>query len=213
MRSPRLRLALPIAVLAVGGVIAYSLIAHVMTVDDDRSLGGYLFAIGSVAALVLMLAWPGRWRWPVALLTAVAALGAFELRHVVAWDPRWLYLAQHAGIHAALGVAFGRSLRPGHTPLITRLARIAHPDMPAPIVAYTRQVNWAWTIYFATMTGLSLALFFFAPPLWWSVLANFLTLPAAVLMFVIEYVIRLQRFPDFEHASLLDGIRLFSRHR
>jgi uncharacterized membrane protein len=43
----------------------------------------------------------------------------------------------------------------------------------------------------------------------WSLLANVLTLPLVLLMFIAEYAYRLWRFPGFEHASLTAAMRAF----
>ena len=139
----------------------------------------------------------------------VAGFHARDTLHAI--DPRWFYLLQHAGMQALLGVFFGRTLRRGRQPLITTLALRVHRHLPPDLLAYTRQVTVAWTVFFAVMTGLSLGLWCFAPASWWSVMANFLTMPAVIAMFVIEYRIRLRRFPDFDHATLLEGVRVFQR--
>ena len=66
-------------------------------------------------------------------------------------DVSALYLLQYLALHAALGALFARTLRPGHEPLVTRLARAVHGELPAPIMRYTRAVTFAWTLFFAAM--------------------------------------------------------------
>lgn len=201
------------ALATVGLLAAYAIVSHLLIVSDDRTELGYLFAIVSVGVMAAAAGWATRWRWPIALLVTLAAAGGWALRERVGWDPRWLYLLQHAGVHIALGLFFGRSLRAGRTPLITTLATVIHGTLPPHITPYTRSVTTAWTLYFFGMAGCSLLLFMAGPAGWWSVLANFLTPPAIALVFVVEYAIRRQRFPDFPHARLLDGIRAFGRAR
>ncbi|MGD9942723.1 MAG: hypothetical protein AB7L76_23635 [Burkholderiaceae bacterium] len=202
-----------LAAASAAALLAYALLAHRFTVGDDRSLISYLFAAGSLGAMAVAAGWATRWRWPLlaATLLALAAGGALQAQQAL--DPKWIYLAQHAGINALLGLMFGRSLLPGREPLVTRLALLVQGELPAGMPGYTRSVTWAWTLFFAAMTLASLGLFLFGPMAWWSVLANFLTLPAVALMFAAEYAIRLQRFPDYTHASLLDGVRAFNRKR
>jgi uncharacterized membrane protein len=45
----------------------------------------------------------------------------------------------------------------------------------------------------------------------WSVLANLVTLPLVVTLFVVEYLVRLRLHPDFEHVSILEGVRAFMK--
>lgn len=212
-RSRGLNLAL--SALSVGAIVlitvGLSLIGHHLATESRPSAFSYVFAVGSIAAFGIALCWSGRWRWPatLAIVAAAAALVRWLLDEQV--DARWLYLLQHAGMMTALGLLFGLSLRPGRRSLITTLALRVHGELPPGLLRYTRQVNWAWTLFFATMLTLSLLLWWLGPPGWWSVLANFLTLPAVALMFIGEYLIRLWRFPDFPHASLMDGVRAFSR--
>jgi uncharacterized membrane protein len=200
-----------VTVLAVIGLAVYGWFSHLLTMRDDRSGAEYFFSLGSVYLLIVALAWPTRWRRSVAVAATLLAVAAWAMHWAFPWDPRWLNLFQHAGTNACLGVLFGRTLVHGRRPLVTRFALAVHGTLPPGMDAYTRAVTWAWTVFFAVLTGCSLVLFFSGHAYWWSVLANFLTLPAVGLMFLGEYWVRRQRFPKFEHASLLDGIRAFSR--
>ena len=212
-RSRRLNLILSVASVAllVLGSLSLSLVGHHLVSESRPSAFNYLFAVGSIAAVAIALCWSGRWRWPAVGLISIGAVALVRWLMAEHVDPRWLYLLQHAGSMIGLGLLFGLSLRAGRRSLITTLAERVHGELPAPLLRYTRQVNWAWTAFFAIMAVLSLLLWWRGPDGWWSVLANFLTLPAVALMFIGEYLLRLRRFPDFPHASLLDGVRAFSR--
>ncbi len=199
----------------VASLAAYAIVSHRLIVADDRSELGYLFALASAGLMAAAAGWGlPRWRWPIALLVTCAGAALWWLRERVGWDPRWLYLVQHAGVHAALGLVFARTLAAGRTPLVTGMATMLHGGpLPEPIPAYTRSVTVAWVLYFFGMALLSTVLFVAGPAQWWSWLANFLTYPAMGLMFAGEYAIRRYRFPDFRHARLLDTVRAFSRPR
>ena len=91
------------------------------------------------------------------LLGALGALATFGLV-VQAWRgvglaPGTLYLAQHVGIHLLLAFVFGSTLQSGREPLITALARRVHERITAPMVAYSRKVTVAWTLYFVAMAA------------------------------------------------------------
>lgn len=196
--------------LSLAALVAWAAFAHRFTVADDRSAAAYGLAVLTGWALALAIGWsrPRRARWVGA--ASVVAVLAWASRRYVSWDPSWIYLVQHAGVHGLLALVFGATLRSGSTPLVTRLALAVQGPLPGPLLHYTRQVTWLWSGYFVAMTTLSLVLFATGPTLWWSVLANFVTPPAIAALFVGEYAYRRWRFPHFEHAGVLDGVRAFS---
>jgi uncharacterized membrane protein len=55
-----------------------------------------------------------------------------------------------------LAFFFGRTLRPGQEALITRIARVSDPALPAHLVRYTRGLTAVWSAYFvlAALLGL-----------------------------------------------------------
>ena len=154
-----------------------------------RRLGSPLWiASGGLAALALLT-----WAWP-------------QLRENVAL----LYYLEHVGTNLAFAVVFGRTLGAGHEPLITQLARFAHPEGLSPAkLRYTRQVTVAWTGFFVATAAVSTGLFLLAPAAVWSVFANFLTLPLILLMFVVEHLCRYLVLPPAERAGIADTIRAF----
>ena len=52
-------------------------------------------------------------------------------------------------------------------------------------------------------------LFFLASIEVWSVFANFLSFPLIMLMFVVEYGIRLRKLPHQKKHSIMDGVRAY----
>ena len=94
-------------------------------------------------------------------------------------------------------------------PLCTRFARMVRGALDARVVHYTRQVTLAWTIFFAAMMTISIALYLLAPISVWSTFANLLSLPLVALMFVIEYAIRIRVFPDLPHKPILESLRAY----
>ncbi len=121
----------------------------------------------------------------------------------------WIYFVQHAGTNAVLGWIFGRSLCNGREPLCSRFAAIVHGLLSTEVARYTRYVTIAWTVFFVLMVSVSALLFFLAPIDAWSVFANFVTPIVVVLMFVIEYGIRLRVLPSMQHATILESVRAF----
>lgn len=97
---------------------------------------------------------------------------------------------------------FYRTLRPGSVPLIVRVARMDHPDLPPDMARHARMLTWAWSLCFMLLFAVALLL---APLLQldaWSRWVHGLgyVLPGA--LFLGEYVYRHYRFRDRQHSSL-----------
>lgn len=186
---------------AAAAALAYALASHALMSSAQDSPWALVVALGPLVVLGAL----GLWRAGQKPLAVVAAAGALLLG-VQAWTghgipSRWLYLAQHAGIHLALACWFGSTLRRGSRPLITVMASKVHRTFTPEMARYTRQVTVAWTLYFATIASVSLLLFVFGEFRHWSLLANLVTPVLTGAMFVAEYLVRYRLHPDFERVS------------
>lgn len=124
-----------------------------------------------------------------------------------------LFLAQHAGVHAALALWFGATLRRGHQPLISQLAQRLHGHLTPAMAHYTRQVTLAWVLYFAAMAAVSLWLYVSGQLHAWSLLVNAITPVATLAMFVGEYLLRYRLHPEFERVDFSAAVRAFRAHQ
>lgn len=97
---------------------------------------------------------------------------------------------------------FGRTLQAGIEPLITRVARQEHPELPAAIAHYTRTLTRLWAGGFLALLLLALVLMPLLPLDAWARWVQGLgyLLPAA--LFLGEYVYRRHRFSGMQHASI-----------
>jgi uncharacterized membrane protein len=195
---------------AIGGLaVAWAIFAHRNSVGGTSGFSTALAATPIVIVVALLLRRLGH-----PLLIAVGALAAIGLL-VWVWpqlreNGALLHFVEHVGTNLAFAVVFGRTLAAGHEPLITQLARFAHPEGLSPIkLRYTRQVTVAWTAFFIATAAVSTGLFLLAPAAVWSVFANFLTLPLILLMFAAEHLCRYLLLPSFERGSIADTIRAF----
>jgi uncharacterized membrane protein len=102
----------------------------------------------------------------------------------------------HWSLYTSLLAGFALTLRPGHTALITTLARQLHGDIPEELAAYTRKVTIAWSGFFALQLLTSITLFCFAPLVVWSFFVNVLDLPLVAAMFAAEYAVRVRVLRD-----------------
>jgi uncharacterized membrane protein len=103
---------------------------------------------------------------------------------------------------AFMAYFFSRTLRPGIEPLITRVARKEHPDLPTEIAQFTRTLTWAWSLCFVFLFLAALPLAYFLPLDSWSRWVQGLGYVVPATLFLGEYVYRHRRFPDRSHASL-----------
>ncbi|MBT9590368.1 MAG: hypothetical protein IV089_05595, partial [Thiobacillus sp.] len=121
----------------------------------------------------------------------------------------WAYFIQHAGTNLMLAAVFGVTLARGRQALCTRFAEAVHGSLAPEVLRYTRQITLAWTLFFIGVSLVSGLLFFLAPIETWSVFANFLTFPLVLLMFAVEFLVRLRKLPNLEKHSILDGMLAF----
>lgn len=182
------------------GVLAYAAASSWLMTTHPRSPLALIVALGPMVVAILA----GTWREvsPRAAL-GVAIFGAIVVAWVLpgaTWSPQPLYLAEHAGFHAALGLFFALTLRSGRTPLVTRLAGRLH-HLTAAAIVYTRRCTISWVVYFAAMSLASLAIYRWAPFSAWTLFANFMTPAGVLLMLVAEYSLRYRLHPEFERVT------------
>lgn len=104
-----------------------------------------------------------------------------------------------------LAFFFGRTLRPGTTPLIERIARRSNAALSARLCRYTRGLTAIWCGYFVGAAALVAAV-------GWSGAATFsrmgvAVLAGSVLLFVGEHRLRPRFFPHETFPGLLQQLR------
>ena len=197
-------------------IVGYPVISHMAATSASPDFRNVLVAVAPLTVLAFTMAW--RSSHPKALLLLCIAMCGV-LYSASAWllmNYRWVFLLEHAGVYALLCVAFGRTLQAGNTPMLTGFARIVHGELSPALMRYTRSATWAWTLYFGSISGLSLLLFWLSPIAIWSAFANLLGGPLLVLMFVGEYAARCYVLPVADRAGPLEAIRAYrqaSSHR
>jgi uncharacterized membrane protein len=180
----------------------------------------------AVAALVILLLASIRGPHRALWRAIVAAAGASIVILVARGAPPIPLMLPPVLIPALISWTFGRTLVPGRTPLIERVARGFHaPATPSDdILNYARRVTWAWTVLLAAIAlvnallvaclypGGLLALAGYIPrwPVtpavfaWFSNTGTYLLIGA---LFAIEFAIRVWRFPDYRFRNPLHFIR------
>lgn len=187
-------------------VALYALASHWLMVHAADRPWAVAALFGPLLLPVLALAW----RRGQGLLLGVCALLAMGLVWIVSQgglgDVRRLYLAQHAGVHLALGLSFLASLRGEGDALITQMARRVHVLTPA-MQAYTVRVTRLWVGYFLGMVALSVGVYALLPWEAWSLLANVLTPLLIGVIFVGEHWARYRLHPEFDRITLAQMVQ------
>jgi uncharacterized membrane protein len=182
--------------------MGYQLLVYCLVIDQpDGGPAEVLMAAPILFVAACVLARSARGRLLAAVLTMLAVLGFLASIRFGA-NTAWFYPVPYVTVYLVLLWGFGRTLRAGRQPLVTRLALHVHGTIPPEIELYTRRVTWAWSLFFAAMAATSLLLFLLEPLAVWSVFNSLMNLPLVVAMFMAEYAWRLWRYPDFPHASI-----------
>jgi len=150
---------------------------------------------------------PHRLLWVLILAAAVA------MTWFVGHGSAALYGVPHAAAYLFLLWLFGRTLRDGREPLITRLARHGRGSLPPAMETYTRRLTIAWCVFFAAQLALSALLLHLGWLESWSLFINVLNLPLVALMFAADYLYRVARYRDWPQSSIANVIRAYARDR
>ena len=190
---------------------AYALLAHRAASAVHPAGFEALVVSAPLLAVGLALAWRSARRalWLAVWLVAVAAILLAGER--MPDGTLWLLLFQSVGINAAMGLAFGRSLLPGSTPLVSRFAQVVHGKLSPRLASYTRGVTLAWVVYFALTSLVSILLFFAAPAAVWSGFVNLLSLPLLAAMFAGEYLVRMFVIPASERTGFFQAVAAYRK--
>lgn len=192
----------------VAGVAAYALLSYLLMLHaaDEPWAVLALLAPGTLALVAAALA--SRRRGLAALgLLALAGLAALAMTTAAGRVER-LYVAQHAGIHLALGWTFAHTLRAGGLPMITAFALRVHRErLTAEMRAYTRRLTRLWCGYFVGMAVFSVLLYLLAPWSAWSLFANLLTPLSAAALFLGEHLVRYRLHPEFDRVDWRAALR------
>ncbi len=200
------------ALAAGAGLVAYSLLSYgLMAFAPDRAWT--VLALFGPLLVALALAGLQRRHLPTLLGCALLALALLLVWRRGGVDVHRLYVLQHVAIHAVLGWGFAITLRPGAKALITALAEQVHAEpLSEGQRRYTRHITLGWALYFAAMVLLSLGLYAWASWEAWSFFSTLVTPAAVAAGFVVEYLWRRWRHPEFQPVSMQRAMRAWRQH-
>jgi uncharacterized membrane protein len=188
--------------------LALALLGYPVLVQFAVSSGEPAFAFGAICLLLLILgmAFLKRSQWLGWL--AVAALGAFAHAVCFSGNGRYLLFLPPVLFSLTLMAFFGRTLRPGSEPLITRISRSMRGEaLPAEVERYTRRVTILWVAMFGLLATEATLLAAFAPLWIWSLFTNFINHVLVVLLLAGEYLYHSRRYPNKVHHNIGDFAR------
>ncbi|MGN6513801.1 MAG: ketosynthase [Lysobacteraceae bacterium] len=214
------------ALLRVALVAGYFVLAHAAGVRHDPRLAA--LASGDIVVIVLLspLLAGRAWAWGAC---AACGLGlAWLARGAHAFVP---LLLVPVAILALVGWSFGRTLRRGRVPLITRIVAAMDGMPPAQLApdlrAYTRRLTLGWALLLGSLAVLNLALAALAVPdgllaacgvasplpvtqAQWSWSANVGNYGLIAAFMLVEFRLRQRRFPG-RYTSFLQFLRRMAR--
>ena len=77
-------------------------------------------------------------------------------------------------------------------PVIERLARLQHPDLPEQGVRYTRKVTQVWCVFFVCNGLIATVTAVWSSLAWWSLYNGFISYILMALLMVVEYLVRIR---------------------
>jgi len=92
-------------------------------------------------------------------------------------------------VNALLLGAFGLSLIVG-PPVVERMARLRHPDLPPQGVRYTRKVTIVWCLFFAANGSIAAALAFWGNWGWWTLYNGIISYVLMAALMLGEWCVR-----------------------
>ncbi len=217
----------PIVVLRLLLAVAYPLLAHQASVAGDNVLAAVALLD---LALIVLLEPLARWRWWAWTLLALSGAGLWILRNGEV--PVLLLLAPPMLFSAWVSWFFGRSLRPGRVPLISRIVAALEgceaAALKPELQRYSRRLTFAWALLLGVLALADGVLAMIAvpdgvlarlghPPVLsvtqqaWSWFANLLDYGILGGFFIGEYLLRQRLFPDPPYRNFLDFLRRMGR--
>ena len=166
-------------------LLCYPVVSHV-AILLDRPLWSAVYLLGLIGFFLVRELFERKFI-SVAILMVIGITGTMLVLHEQ--QELFIYLPPVV-ISFGLLLIFGRTLRPGKVPIISRYAELIDGNLTDEMEKYTRQVTRAWAILFLLLTVESIVLAVFAPLYIWSLFTNVINYLAVAVMFIAEYAYR-----------------------
>lgn len=175
---------------------AYPLLAHLATLVHSEALAWAAMTVFFAVPLLPALLRRQASAW-LTLVIVMSALSACAATHVA----RYLMYLPPILIPLSVLTVFARSLRAGHTPLVTQVAQSIRGPLPPELLSYTRHVTQCWVVILIMQAIGSMLLAVYATAEFWSLMTNIVLYLILAAVFALEYAYRRWRFRHLEHES------------
>ncbi len=154
------------------------------------------------------------WRRPSRVLRWAAFAVSVLLFVVLSFTPlrqeQLLYLMPPA-ILLPLWLVFARTLLPGRTPLVTRIAELMHDSLSPRLRSYTRAVTWVWAVFLGALLFEVVWLALYAEAEVWSLYTNFINYLLVAGFFLLEFGLRRFVLEPTERLGFIPFFRALAR--
>lgn len=90
-------------------------------------------------------------------------------------------------------------------PIVERLARLQHPDLPEQGVRYTRTVTQVWCVFFLLNGSIALATALSGNFVWWSLYNGFISYLLMATVMGVEYLVRIKTQAHLKEPTKASG--------
>jgi uncharacterized membrane protein len=194
------------ALLQAALLVSYLLCCHIAVTRHHPQLQlAALLLLGLGLSLKGLLEY-SKFSWTLMLVLAGGAIviNTLGLAHYVLYVPPII-------LPLLLWSVFFRSLLPGQTPLVTRIAMDVRGSLSHELQRYTRSVTVLWSGLFALLAIGSALLPIVASPHVWSLFTNLLNYLFIAALFIAEFLYRRWHFKEIEHTRFLQYLRTVIR--
>ena len=188
------------ALAAVAG-LAYPFLVY-WSLAGQHAWFGLLITLAALLGLCMCL------RGTRARCAAIGGTLALAALAFAFMSPTTLLFLPPVCVNLGLAWFFGRTLGPGREALITRFARLEHPQPDVQRLAYTRRLTGIWAAFFLLMVAVSTALAATGAHeawVWFTAVGNYLCVAG---FFALEIVFRRWKFPRDLRVSPTQQIQM-----
>lgn len=139
--------------------------------------------------------------WGTALLLLVIYPVASRYALSQGWGGAHLITLLPVLAYCALFILFASTLRPEHTPMISRFAQLEQGTLSTELRIYTRRLTVIWCAFFVAMAVLALVLAAWASERVWFLHTFVISYLLVALLFLGEFAYRRWRYPHYRHAA------------
>jgi uncharacterized membrane protein len=184
-------------------ILLYPLVSHLSIIYDQQTLKVIAIQLLASGILYTGLARKNRGVWLLWLTIFFFSCGlAFNHNaiFILYWPPVILPLLP--------ALVFIRSLLPGNEPLITAIGELHRGPLSPEMRHYSRKVTWIWALCLLSMSLWSIILPILGLLHLWSLFTNFLNYTLIAGLFLVEFYIRVKLFPEHDHPTFYDYIKI-----